>query len=225
MLRRISFALLAVVVLTPVLMAQVRGFGGTGHGSPGFVHGVTFAARNHSPGSRGFYLGDTPYFYADYPFQQFTVEPAPPQVFIVQPPAITPPETKSEPLLIELRGDRYVRFGGLQKSGDRPTTTLPDYADDASTKSPASGTHSKPHPQAELLPAVLIYRDGHREVVSDYAIVGAVLYARGDYWQNGYWTKDVPLSALNLPATMKANQDLGVKFVLPRSPNEVVTRP
>jgi hypothetical protein len=61
--------------------------------------------------------------------------------------------------------------------------------------------------------------------VSDYAIVGVVMYARGDYWQNGYWTKNIQLSALNVPATLKANQDNGVKFTLPSSPNEVITRP
>jgi len=61
--------------------------------------------------------------------------------------------------------------------------------------------------------------------VTDYAIVAGVIYARGDYWQNGYWTKQIRLSLLNIPATIQANQEQGVKFVLPSAPNEVVTRP
>jgi hypothetical protein len=52
-----------------------------------------------------------------------------------------------------------------------------------------------------------------------------VMYARGDYWRDGYWTKNIQLSALNISATLKTNQDHGVKFVLPAGPNEVVTRP
>ena len=66
------------------------------------------------------------------------------------------------------------------------------------------------HPNSP--PAILIFRDGHREQVREYAIVGGTLYASGDYWQSGHWTKDVHLSTLNLPATLQANHDAGIKF-------------
>ncbi len=154
-------ALLPAVVLAPVLTAQMRGgFGRPVHAGPGFISGAT---RNHPLGARGFYLGDTPYFYADYPFQGFAAEPASPQVIVVQSPADAPQETKPGPLLIELRGDKYVRFGGEQKSGEREITVPPDYAE-ASTKSSAAGftAHARPQTQPDLPPAVLIYRDGHR---------------------------------------------------------------
>jgi hypothetical protein len=225
---------LAVVALVPVLTAQMRDSRGPTHAGPGFGQGVTFTARNHPLGSRGFYLGDTPFFYTDYPFQQFAAEPASPQVVVMRSTAETQ-ETKAEPLLIELRGGRYVRFGGEQKSAQHGVTVPPDYAEETSPKSAAS---TEPHARsgtqaqasaalktAELRPAVLIYRDGRREEVSDYAIVGAVMYARGDYWRDGYWTKNIQLSALNISATLKTNQNNGVKFTLPSSPNEVVTRP
>jgi len=52
-----------------------------------------------------------------------------------------------------------------------------------------------------------------------------VIYARGNYWQDGYWTKNIEISALNLPATIQVNQDNGVRFTLPAGPSEVVTRP
>jgi hypothetical protein len=220
---RLLLTLLAVALLAPMLTAQSRsGSGRPARLGPGFGQGAALTARNQPYARRGFYLGDTPYFYDDYPFQGFAAGPASPQVILLQPHADTPPESKAEPLLIELRGDRYVRFGGVQKSTEHGIATSPEYAAEIPTESTVS---AKPSPQTELAPAVLIYRDGHREEVSDYAIVGAVMYARGDYWQNGYWTKNIRLAALNISATMKANEDNGVKFTLPSSPNEVITRP
>jgi hypothetical protein len=71
----------------------------------------------------------------------------------------------------------------------------------------------------------LIFRDGHHEESSDYSIISGVIYARGDYWTSGSWSKQIPLSQLDLPATLKANQERGVTFRLPGAPNEVVTRP
>jgi len=236
MLRRLILALLAAAVLAPSAMAQRHGgsFGGSVHLAPGFGRGATFLGRNHRFGDRGFYLGGDPFFYEDYPFQPLAAEPASPQVIMVQPSAYAEPqETRSEPLLIELHGDRYERFGGVRQSAEAEhgLAAASDYAEAAPSKSPAitkSGANAAAGaaPKAgELPPAVLVYRDGHRENVPDYAIVGGTIYARGDYWQNGYWTKNIQLSALNLPATIKANQDNGVKFVLPSGPNEVVTRP
>jgi hypothetical protein len=74
-------------------------------------------------------------------------------------------------------------------------------------------------------PAVLIYRDGHREEVTHYAIIGQALYTRADYWTTGTWTRTIQLAELDLPATLKANHERSVKFDLPSSPDEVVIRP
>nr|AYC79477.1 hypothetical protein [uncultured bacterium] len=118
--------------------------------------------------------------------------------------------------MIELQGNRYVRFGGRQRSADRGTSAPPDFA--ASQANPQSTP-------SELPPTILVFRDGHREEVPQYAIVGSTIYANGDYWQSGHWTKDIQLSALNIPATVQANHENGVRFILPSAPNEVVTRP
>jgi hypothetical protein len=231
MLKQLSLALLAVAAVAPPLGAQMRGFARPVAPRPASARGVTFAARDHSPGRRGFYLGDTPYYYADYPFQSFAAEPAalpesPPRSGIDW-----SPESKTEPLLIELQGDRYVRFGGAPGSGQRQGNAPADYSP-PTTRKPSESRKSAaaPHPgdalQAPgLPPAVLIYRDGRHEEVSDYAIIGAVMYARGDCWHDGYCSKNIQLSDLNISATLQANQDNGVKFALPSSPNEVVTRP
>src|SRR5277367_5905759 len=106
MLKRWILVPLAVVALVPALTSQMRGSRGPTHAVPGFGQGVMLPARDHSSGSRGFYLGDTPLFATDYPFQQFAAEPASPQVVVMR-STVDTQETKAEPLLIELRGGRY----------------------------------------------------------------------------------------------------------------------
>ena len=173
----------------------------------------------HFRGERGL-LSGYPLWYSDYPSQPLTYPSSSPTVIVVPsfaPAAESRPEAKSEPLMIEWQGDHYARYGGVS----RPNGNSPDYAEPAAT-------HTK-DPQASasaaLPPAILVYRDGHREEVRDYAIVGGVMYARGDFYRDGYWTKTVQISALDVPATMSANDAGSVKFVLPAGPNEVVTRP
>jgi hypothetical protein len=154
-------------------------------------------------------------------------------VIVVQMPspveAAAPAEPRSEPLLIEWRGDRYVRLSGSSANGTMgPGTAVPlDYREPEAAKSTASAGRAaaaEPAPP-ELTPVVLVYRDGHRERIREYSIVSGMIYARGDYWNDGYWTKKIQLAALDLPATEKASQELGSKFVLPTSPNEVILQP
>jgi hypothetical protein len=232
MLKQLSLALLAVAAVAPSLSAQMRGgFSRPVPPRPVSGRGAAFAARDHSPGRRGFYLGDTPYFYADYPFQSSAAEPAPLQANAPRSRIDWTPESKAEPLLIELQGDRYVRFGGTPGSGQRQIIAPADDAGPAARKFSASKKSAAAPPARDPLkatglpPAVLIYRDGRHEEVSDYAIIGAVMYARGDCWHDGYCRKDIRLSDLNISATLQANQVNGVKFALPSSPNEVITRP
>lgn len=218
-------ALLGAVTFAAMAMAQMRGPGmPLPGGSSGFGHGVavSFNGRPHSHGfgSGAIFLADP--FYSDYPVAPLTL---PTQYVVVQPPPAavdTPPETKSEPLMIELQGNRYVRFGGRQQSAERGLNAPPDYAEVQANNSPSAGQHPA---QAELPPAVLVFRDGHREQVPEYAIIGGIIYASGDYWQTGHWTKNIQLSALNIPATIQANHEAGIRFMLPSAPNEVVTRP
>ena len=148
-----------------------------------------------------------PFFYSDYSVESPAVAPAP----VVIERKVFQPERPVEPVMIEWQGNRFVRYGPTQ------TALSPDYAE-AVSRMPASVAH-------ELPPAVLVYRDGHREQVSGYVITRGVLYASGDYSQDGSTMRKIQLSALDLSATLKANADGGVRFVLPAGPNEVVTRP
>lgn len=65
--------------------------------------------------------------------------------------------------------------------------------------------------RTEALPAtVLIFHDQHRQEVNNYAIVGDTLWNFAPQH-----TQKIPLSALDIPATTKINDDRGVDFRLP----------
>jgi hypothetical protein len=216
--RRFILALLLAALLPLLAYPQRRG-GSGGHSArstPGFL------GRHHSVIPTGYFLGDTPFFYNDYPFDQAMPEYAAQQPVIMRAAADAPSETRPAPLLIELQGDRYVRYGGIQSPSQRamPAAEIrPETAADAGAQTQTA---------ADLTPTVLIYRDGHREEIPDYAIVGRVIYAhtnRDRDTEGDYGTTNIQLSALDIPATMRANRENGVRFVLPAGPNEVVTRP
>ena len=61
---------------------------------------------------------------------------------------------------------------------------------------------------------LLIFKDGHQQEVSNYAIVGATLYDLSDGR-----TKKVQLADLDLTATVKQNDQRGVEFQLPAQAN------
>lgn len=72
---------------------------------------------------------------------------------------------------------------------------------------PAPRTHEQTHNDPAT---VLVFRDGHEREIENYAIVGTVLWNFG-----ASRTEKIPLEALDLPATVKANDDRGVDFRLP----------
>lgn len=201
----------AVIFAMPLCFGQMRGgFRNSGHGSSGFRASFSGQRQSRSAIPLGYFVGDTPFFYEDYPFDRALPEPAQPQAILTPSALDGPPQAKTPPLLIELRGDRYVRYGGAPQS---PGRDMP--------ASPIATNTSKTLPST-----VLVYRDGMREEIPDYAIVGQVIYAHTlSNGQAGYGMKNIQVSALDLPATIKANHENGVSFVLPAGPNEVVTRP
>ena len=136
------------------------------------------------------------------------------------------PTSSTQPVMIELQNGRYVLLSSTAANGE----VLPQSTQAQSAKlvrpnftRPAAANSVAQTPA--LPPATLVFRDGHTEEVRDYAIANGTLYARGDYYTDGYWTKKIDLAALNIPATLQSNAARNVKFVLPTSPNEVITRP
>lgn len=71
-------------------------------------------------------------------------------------------------------------------------------------------THAR-QPDTQVVPTtVLIFRDQHKEEVQNYAIVGQTLWNFAPQHK-----QKIPLSDLDLAATIKANDDRGVEFHVP----------
>lgn len=67
-------------------------------------------------------------------------------------------------------------------------------------------------PKTDLEPATaLVFRDQHIEEVHNYAIAGETLWVLNDKA-----AKKIPLAQLDLPATVKMNDERGVDFQVPR---------
>jgi hypothetical protein len=242
MFQRLSIALFAAALSIPLSTAQMRGAMGrpVSGAHAGLARGVR-GGIGRRYGMRRFNRGilvSSPFLDSDYDDSDYDqgdpyavgrnvesdVSGVPPQVVAVQPAFVhdSPRKAKPTPLLIEWQGDRYVRFGGADASEERGTSAHPDYAESANPLTSTAQRHSTESQVAELPPAVLVYRDGRREEVADYTIADGIIYLRGNDWQNGYWTKHIPLSALDSLATMQVNQKRGVKFMLPSAPNVVI---
>lgn len=167
-----------------------------------------------------------PVFDPFYPEQLYTPQYPPPQpsVIVTQPAPTSPAPVSSPPappLLIELRGDRYVQISGEADSqSEIIDRTL------ASSIGPEKNAEAKlSSPPLHYTVTVLLFRDGHREEVSNYTIVDGFLYASSSYYTASAWVRKVELSSLDLPQTIADNQSRGVPFRLPSAPNEVIVGP
>ncbi|MGC1374169.1 MAG: hypothetical protein WA824_18685 [Candidatus Sulfotelmatobacter sp.] len=128
----------------------------------------------------------------------------------------------SQPLIIELQNGRYVQVSSAAVDGEAPLNMPANSSAAVSSENSSANSASEAN---NLAPVVLIFKNGDRQQVRSYTIMNGILYAQGDYYTDGYWNKKIDLSALNVAETLQANAQHGVKFVLPSSPNEVVTRP
>lgn len=66
--------------------------------------------------------------------------------------------------------------------------------------------------EAPPTPTTLVFRDGKRSEVQNYAIVGNTLWVFNDQR-----AKKIPIASLDIPATQQVNEDRGVDFVIPAS--------
>jgi hypothetical protein len=90
----------------------------------------------------------------------------------------------------------------------------PDQSVPESSQPQVSTSAAIPPDKPEPMPqTVLVFRDGHTVEVSNYAIVGDTLFdlTPGQYQR-------ISLAQLDLPATQRQNDDRGVDFSLPHTP-------
>jgi hypothetical protein len=246
---RFTLALLVAALSILQAAAQIRA---AGSGSAGF--GISGGSTGSSPGmGRGGFAGGFGRFRQEHPGERRAIflsypsfypdadydsgEASQPQVIVVQASAPAPPPAPPAPresLLIEWQGDHFVRSTASAKAPDG-AQIAPDYSERSasllsSTGRPSTAPSSPKQknavqPPRTLPPAVLIFHDGRREEVSEYTIMSGTIYSKADYWTTGSWTRKIQIADLDVPATLKLNQEHGLNFVLPASPNEVVVRP
>lgn len=184
-------------------------FGNRFHNGAGFNHG----GRYH----RGGYGYATPYYYiplGDYGYGYDYVGGAdmysgPPDMYS------GPPDMYS--------GSRNV-YSGLPMGANESTlhiiveqSPVQSYrppADDtrAEVAPPPPTAHEQPSTARDAQPrepTVLVFRDGHQQEIGNYAIMGQTVYVLDDH------TQKISLADLDVPATVKANDDRGMEFKVP----------
>lgn len=223
----VFFLITVLAAVTPSVTAQRASYGS--HFASGYSRG------GHARSS--FYplaYGDP--LYSDYLYSTgYPVASQPPVIVVQSAPAAAPvpePPSSVEPLLIELQGERYVRVSGQEMSGQgmrsRAMTAIqqtPSPQKVRRREQASSGATTPEIPAKEVAAAILVFRDGHREELSDYTIANGVLYTSGEPYSGGSWNRKIELSTLNLPETIRSNQSRGVPFQLPSAANEVMVRP
>ena len=177
-----------------------------------------------------------PAIYQPQPQPSVVVVQSPPPVVVVVERDPDDNRDRREPLVLEWKGDKYVRVSGEEKSDEEGTA---EDADRTSDRKPAKKTSRKvarrpAEPLAdsasqrdraaepEAPATVLVFLDGRRKDVKNYAIVAEFFYDLSDRLP-----KKILLADLNLDATIAANEERGIDFRLPTasSPNQVMTRP
>jgi len=234
----IFLALLGAILFVASAQAQGHGaFTSAPAGRTGTAGGHGHAVRSgfiHQRRAHRFFdgYGFWPYFYSDYYSEPETIEAPPPQTIVVetaQPTSPTVVPNSSESLMLELQGDHWVRITnhGQSQIVEQLSETESEPKSKISSSSPlaASRRVQEAEPPSELPPAVLVFRDGHEEETGKYMIVGSTIYTSADHWSSGSWTRMVQIGELDVPATLKLNQERGAKFSLPSGPNEVMIRP
>ena len=96
-----------------------------------------------------------------------------------------------------------------------PAAAYGEPAAAAATAPAAPPAQTTAAPVAPEPPTILVFKDGHKIEIGNYAIVGETLYnMSGDYR-----SFKIALASLDLDATVKANEERGLEFHLPVKKN------
>jgi hypothetical protein len=178
-----------------------RGYSGNGpvtfSTTPSAPHVRNGDGQHHRRQGQGQYYGPVlyayPYGYA-YPYDD---QGGPPQDYAA--PEDNEANYQGGPTIFDRRGSGEHSY--IPPVNNIPASQTPD-----TTGAP----ESVPAPPPD--PTVLVFKDGHKMEVANYAIVGATLF---DLTPGR--PRRIALAELDLPATQKQNDDRGVNFQLPPS--------
>ncbi len=107
-----------------------------------------------------------------------------------------PPAEQTVHIVVDLPATRRMVAEDDEEIPPHPITPKSNMASDAVDLRP-------------LEPTVLVFRDGHQQEVSNYAIMGQTVYVFDQR------TQKIALSDLDVAATIKLNDDRGIDFHLP----------
>lgn len=172
--------------------------------TPAQIPRTVFGHRRHHPGFASPFLGSVyyvpyavPYDYGDY------------ADYDVMSPGVddTMEEdyTRPGPTIFD-------SHGGSSREYPRPGAEE-DYRSQSSQESASAKPTPEPEqqePPEEQPTTVLVFKDGRQMEIENYVIAGATLYDLSEGR-----SKKVALAELDLPATVKQNDDRGVEFKIP----------
>jgi hypothetical protein len=222
--RETVFVLALTLAFTSAAFAQINGvpasvtsigFGGHDNMTPGVAASVTSLGPNGFGNSSGFRFStccfnsgfprhsNPPFFQHNHQRVNFFPVAVPyytpsymPVIVVQQPVEVADEEDNGGPTIFDRRG-----------SGRRvqPPSREPEVT--AAPTEPVAAM--SPAPISDQPETVLIFKDGHRAEIRNYAIVGDVLY---DFTTARH---KIALADLDLSATAKENDDRGVDFRIP----------
>ncbi len=167
---------------------------GRGYGFNGGSYRYGYGQSGLGFGYRRYPAGYIPYFAAAYPFFYPDSAPPPGGGDAYGPP----PQDQPSDLMMELDAIHQELAGLRQRQAEPPYGMSPEEAGTAAVPAPSKPTDP---------PLILIFRDGTRTEVRDFAVVGQT------FWDlSGHPTRKFPISLLNLEASIQANETRGVEF-------------
>jgi hypothetical protein len=176
--------------------AQPAFRGSHGFGARNGFHERPFEGRHHHHFD-GFY---SPYYggYYGYSAYPYPYDLSPDDYSQDDPTAYDRPSPREY-------DDRQVLDEDYRAGLSRPREQSPQQhtQGEQNSQQPAQPVSAQPN-------TLLIFKDGHQQEISNYAIVGSTLYDLSDGR-----TKKVQLAELDLTATVKQNDQRGVEFQLP----------
>ena len=234
-MRRLFLIAALLILATLPVCAQRRGFGaapragasirvnpGVGFRGPaGFRGGIGFG---HNPrfgvffgsGSfqhRRFFYPYSYYPYGLYPYTAYPYYGLGLQSDFVYSGSYSQPQTDYADRDVRLQNDVYRLQAELDQMRQEQAQRADEqqYVNPGLMQAPRSSQAAKPEPPVP--PTVLVFRDGHKAEVHNYAITGQTLWIFSEAR-----ARKVPLADLDLDATRQANEQRGGEFAVHANP-------
>jgi hypothetical protein len=197
-----------------MMVSHAPAFGGFQH--TGTVHsGTTFRGSfnsngfRHSDGfrHRRFYYGYYPWYYGYYGYPGYYGYSGYPWDYSDS-SYLTAPNSYPNYDMAYPQGNSMQ-----QQEIDRLEGEVDRLREERDARASAAAPESRKETTAQVSePTVLVFRDGRKEEVKNYAIVGETLWVFSELR-----ARKIPLADLNIDATTKTNDDRGVEFRVPDS--------